>query len=332
MTVCVVGLGAVGSWVAARLAWAGHRVSALARPSVAAAVAQQGGLLGLDREHPQGRLAAVDVHTDAQKLKPADVLFIALKGHALAADAAQLAPLIGPQTTIVPLMNGVPWWFMAAVGDTEPLRAVDPLGAIAAAVPLPQTLGAVVHLTCSTPAPGQVRHGFGERLILGELLGEPLDETKRSVSTRVNAVAELLESAGFTAERSQHIRSDIWFKLWGNMTTNPVSALTGAACDAILDDELVRAFMARGMAEAAAIGAAIGCPIEQSPEDRMAVTRQLGAFKTSMLQDAEAGKRLELDALVGAVREIGQRVNLPMPYIDAIFGLTRLMAQQKGLR
>jgi 2-dehydropantoate 2-reductase len=324
MKIGVVGLGAVGSWVAARLVWAGHPVQALARASVVAAASRQGGLLAFDREHPEGRLAKVAMHTDAAAIGAVDMLFIALKGHALAADAVQLAPLIGPNTTLVPLMNGVPWWFMAVASDAKPLKSVDPNGHIAATLPWQQTLGAVVHLTCSCPQPAQVRHGFGERLIVGEPQG--------GSSARVQSVAELLQSAGFLVECSEHIRPDMWFKLWGNMTTNPVSALTGAACDAILDDPLVRAFMAQGMAEAAAIGAAIGCPIDQSPEDRMQVTRQLGAFKTSMLQDAEAGKQLELDALVNAVREIGVRVGVATPNIDALFGLTRLMAQQRGLR
>jgi 2-dehydropantoate 2-reductase len=243
-------------------------------------------------------------------------LIVAFKGAALAADAQQLAPLIGPQTIVLPMMNGVPWWFLQPA-DAKPLVSVDPHGRIAATLPLAQTLGAVVHLTCVSTAPGDIKHGFGERLIVGE----PGVRT----SERVERVTAVLDSAGFKAERSDDIRRDIWFKLWGNMTTNPVSALTGAACDAILDDELVRAFMARGMAEAAAIGARIGCPIDQTPEARMAVTRQLGAFKTSMLVDAEQGRALELDALVGAVREIGARVGVATPNIDALHGLARLM-------
>jgi 2-dehydropantoate 2-reductase len=323
MRIGVAGLGAVGGLVAARLALAGAAVVALARPATAQAVRRQG---GLRYEAPGSPLRTVplDVASDAREIGPVDLLFIALKGHALAGDAGQLAPLVGPQTTVVPLMNGVPWWFLAPTGDTRPLASVDPEGRIAAHLPARQTLGAVVHLSCSSPAPGQVRHGFGERLILGEPDG--------SDSPRLQRAAALLQRAGFTVEPSADIRRDIWFKLWGNMTTNPISALTRATSDKILDDDLVRAFMARAMDEAAAIGAAIACPIAQSAEDRMTVTRQLGAFKTSMLQDAEAGRRLELDALVGAVREIGARVGVPTPNIDAVFGLTRLMAAQTGLR
>jgi 2-dehydropantoate 2-reductase len=144
-------------------------------------------------------------------------------------------------------------------------------------------------------------------------------------------LAALLCRAGFNATVSERIQRDIWFKLWGNMTMNPISALTGATCDRILDDELVRGFVTNVMLEAAAIGARIGCAVEQTPEQRHAVTRKLGAFKTSMLQDVEAGRPLELDALVGAVSEIGRHLQLPTPFTDGMLGLTRLMAQTRGL-
>lgn len=316
MKVCVAGLGAIGGLVAARLALAGHEVSALARGATLAAVRER----GLTLVTPQGerRVARLQAADNADALGPTELLVIAFKGQALAADAAALAPLVAPDTMVLPMMNGVPWWFLQTLDPhAAPLASIDPHGHIAATLPLAQTLGAVVHLTCRSGAPGEVIHGFGERLIVGEPGG--------GSSERLEAVASALERAGFQAERSSDIRRDIWFKLWGNMTTNPVSALTGAACDAILDDELVRAFMARGMQEAAAIGARIGCPIEQTPEGRMAVTRQLGAFKTSMLVDAEQGRALELDALVGAVREIGARVGVPTPNVDALHGLARLM-------
>ncbi len=314
MKVCVAGLGAVGGLVAARLALAGHEVSALARGATLAAVREHG--LVLTTNQGERHTARIDAAASAAELPAAELLIVTFKGHALASDARQLAPLMGAKTVVLPMMNGVPWWFLQP-GDTKPLASVDPHGHIAATVPLAQTLGAVVHLTCVSTAPGEVKHGFGERLIVGEPAGHS--------SERVERIAAVLESAGFQAERSTDIRRDIWFKLWGNMTMNPVSALTGAACDAILDDELVSAFMARGMAEAAAIGARIGCPTLQTPEARMAVTRQLGAFKTSMLVDAEQGRALELDALVGAVREIGARAGVTTPNIDALHGLARLM-------
>jgi 2-dehydropantoate 2-reductase len=188
---------------------------------------------------------------------------------------------------------------------------------------LTRVLGCVVHLTCSSPAPAVVQHGFGERLIVGEPRG--------GASERCAAVCATLAGAGFQAEASTDIRRDLWYKLWGNMTMNPVSALTGALTDRILDDPQVREFILPTMAEAAEIGARIGCPIEQSGEARMAVTRELGGFRTSMLQDAQAGRSLELDALVGAVHEIGRRVGVATPNIGTLLGLTRLMAQERGL-
>jgi 2-dehydropantoate 2-reductase len=159
------------------------------------------------------------------------------------------------------------------------------------------------------------------------IIGEP----SGGVSARARAVAGLLEQAGFGVALPERIQREIWFKLWGNMTMNPVSALTGAPCDQILDDPLVRQFCSAVMLEAQAIGQRIGCGIDQQPDDRHAITRQLGSFKTSMLQDVEAGRPLELDALVGAVREIGQHLGLATPHIDALLALTRLMARRRGL-
>jgi 2-dehydropantoate 2-reductase len=317
MKVCIAGLGAIGGLFAARLAAAGHEVSALARGATLAALREHG--LALISSAGERSVHRINASADAHDLPVADLLIIAMKGQALAADARALAPLIGPQTVLLPAMNGVPWWFLGEV----PLVSVDPLGCIAATLPLAQTLGAVLHLTCHTTAAGEVRHGFGERVLVGAPGG--------GASASAEAIVATLCTAGFQAAPSADIRSDIWFKLWGNMTMNPVSALTGAACDAILDDELVRNFMAAAMAEAAAIGARIGCPIEQSAEARMAVTRQLGRFKTSMLHDAEAGRVLEIDALIGAVREIGLRVAVATPHTDALLGLVRLMARTRGL-
>jgi len=323
MKITVVGVGAIGGLLAARLAESGHEVSALARGATLAALRERGVRVEAGGAVRDVALAAAS--HEAARLGPADLVLIALKGPALADAAASLGPLVAPHTVIVPMMNGVPWWFLrfGPRPSDVPLASVDPSGAIDRALPLPQVLGAVVHMSCSTAGPAHVVHFMGDRLIVGEPAG--------GASERVARVADALAGAGFSVERSSDVRRDIWFKLWGNMTMNPVSALTGASCDRILDDPLVAAFMLRAMAEAAAIGARIGCPIEQSGEERMAVTRKLGAFKTSMLQDAEAGRPLELDALVSAVREIGTRVGVPTPEIDTLLGLARLMARGRGL-
>ncbi len=327
MKITVVGLGAVGGLLAARLALAGQEVSAVARGRTLQAVRERGLVLRMGGQEQRASLRASD---DPAALGVQDLVLIALKGQALPDVARTLAPLIGTHTLIVPAMNGVPWWFLQTpamrsrfTAAQQQLESVDPRGDIGNALPVAQVLGCVVHLTCSQPEPGVVQHGFGERLIFGEPHG--------GASERVARVAEAFAAARFKAEQSDDIRREIWFKLWGNMTTNPVSALTGATADRILDDPLVRSFMLRAMAEAAAVGAQIACPIDQSGEERLTVTRQLGAFKTSMLQDSEADRPLEIDAIVAAVHEIAAKLGVPTPNIDAVLGLVRLMARTRGL-
>jgi len=173
------------------------------------------------------------------------------------------------------------------------------------------------------PEPGLVQHRMGQGLIVGEPEG--------GRSQRVQRVADLLARAGFDVTHADNVRYDIWYKLWGNLTMNPVSALTGATIDRLLADPQVRDFCSAAMMEARAIGARIGCPIAQSAEDRHAVTEKLGAFKTSMLQDVEAGRPIELDAIVTVVHEIGRRLDVPTPMIDALLGLMRLFARTRGL-
>ncbi|HZW22479.1 2-dehydropantoate 2-reductase [Noviherbaspirillum sp.] len=323
MKIAVVGFGAIGGLIGARLAAAGGEVSALARGATLAALDAQGARVIAD-----GRQSSVPVRAsaDAASLGVQDVVVIAVKATALPEVARQVAPLIGPQTIVLTAMNGVPWWFFSSPGlpyAGTRLPSLDPDGALERAIPSASIVGCVVHLSASCPEPGLVRLGFGNRLILGEPAG--------GSSERVNMLASLLQKAGFEVEASEDIRRDIWYKLWGNMTMNPVSALTGATCDRILDDPLVHRFCLSAMAEAAAIGAKIGCPIAQSGEDRMEVTRKLGAFKTSMLQDAEAGKALEIDALVTSVHEIGKLTGVPTPNVDALLGLVRLYGKTRGL-
>ncbi len=325
MKIAVVGLGAVGGLMATRLATAGHAVVALARGAALAAVREHGLRLSMGGRETRAHITASD---DAITLGPQDLVIATVKGPAFAAAATAMQPLIGPRTVVMPAMNGVPWWFLQAapsdlVLTDRALGSVDPGARIAKLLALDRVVGCVVHLTCSSPEPGLVEHGFGERLIVGEPAG--------GVSARVAEIAAALNDAGFTAEASNDIRQDIWFKLWGNMTMNPVSALTGAESHRILDDPLVLQFMLDTMEEARQIGAQIGCAITQSGEERLGLARQLGAFKTSMLQDSLNGRPLEIDALVGAVHEIGTRLNIAMPNIGALLGLTRLMARERRL-
>jgi 2-dehydropantoate 2-reductase len=321
MKIAIVGLGAIGGLIAARLAGAGHRVSALARGETLTRVRERGLVV---ESAGQRSVAHVEVSDDAAALGPQELVVVALKAPALAAVAPAVAALMGESTIVLPAMNGVPWWFLPAAAPAEPpLESVDPGGRLLALLPIARVLGCVVHLAASCPEPGVIRHGFGERLIVGEPRGGD--------STRTRSVCATLAEAGFQAEASADVRREVWYKLWGNMTMNPVSALTGAPSDAILDDALVFDFMVRTMAEASAIGARIGCSIDQSGEERMKLARKLGSFRTSMLQDASAGRPLELDALVTAVHEIGARVGVATPNIGALLGLTRLMARQRGL-
>ncbi|MGL6108884.1 MAG: 2-dehydropantoate 2-reductase, partial [Rubrivivax sp.] len=318
MKVCIYGAGAIGGFIGTHLAAAGEcRVSAVARGATLRALREHGWRL---RQGAELIAAPATASDDPRELGPMDLVVIAVKGPALLEVAQRIAPLLGADTVVLPAMNGVPWWFAQAAPalGPAPLQSVDPGGAIAAHLPLKHVLGCVVHASTFTPEPGLVEHRMGQGLIVGEPAG--------GTSPRVQALGGLLGRAGFDATVSANIRQDIWYKLWGNMTMNPVTAITGATSDRVLDDPLVRAFCSAAMREAAEIGACIGCAIAQSPEDRHAVTRKLGRFKTSMQNDVEAGRAIELDALVTVVREIATRLGIATPNIDALLGLTRLFA------
>lgn len=321
--VCIVGAGAIGGFIGTKLAAAGHvEVSALARGATLSALKEHGWRL----QTSDGMVKApANAAQHAGELGLQDLVIIAVKGPALAQVSSQIGPLIGPATTVLPAMNGVPWWFTSGI-DGLPgtaLESVDPGGVITKSIPLAQVIGAVVHASTSTPEPGLVLHKMGRGLIVGEPSG--------GQSERCQQIVDLLQAASFEVTHSAQIRADIWYKLWGNLTMNPVSAITGATIDRVLADPLVLAFCSAAMTEAAEIGRRIGCPIEQTPEDRHLVTAKLGAFKSSMLQDVEAARSIELDSIVTAVREIGQRLGIATPNIDALLGLTRLFGRVHGL-
>ena len=321
--VTIVGAGAIGGWLGVRLAQAGCTVSAIARGETLANLQREGLRL---RSGDSEQTVSVQAVPDGSQLGPQDLVIVAVKAPALANVAPLVAPLLGPKTVVLTAMNGVPWWFFDGFGGNHAgtrLQTIDPEGALARAMPAAHVIGCVVHASCSVDAPGAIRHHFGNGLIVGEPAG--------GESPRVQALAALLQRAGLNATVSPQIQKDIWYKLWGNMTVNPVSALTGATTDRILGDELVRGFISAVMLEAKAIGERIGIPIDQQPADRHAVTLKLGAFKTSMLQDVEARKPVELDALVSVVRELGQLTGVPTPFTDALLGLSRLQAQTLGL-
>jgi len=327
MKICIVGAGAIGGlcagWLGSRLPAGAIELSALARGATLAALRADGLQL-----HSAGGAVRVALRAsdDPRELGAQDLVIVAVKGPALAAVAPAVSQLLGPQTVVLVAMNGVPWWFFDGLGGVCAglrLESVDRGGVVREAIPLRHVIGCVVHASSAVERPGVVRHVMGNGLIVGEPGG--------GASERVAGLADLLTRAGFAVTVSERIQRDIWFKLWGNMTMNPVSALTGATADRVLDDPLVRGFCCAVMEEAQLIGERIGCAIDQTPQQRHEITRKLGAFKTSMLQDVEAGRPLEIDALVGAVREIGQHLQLATPNIDALLGLVRLMASVRGL-
>lgn len=328
--VCIVGLGAIGGLLAA---WLGRlpegrvRLSALVRGDTLAAVRERGLVLDDATGTHHVALHAAD---HAAALGPQDLVIVAVKAPALPAVADAVAALSHDDTTVLGAMNGVPWWFFDGLPTDAPvptrgwvLDSVDPGGRLREHMPPSRTVGGVVHMAASTVGPGHVKHAMGRRLVIGDATG--------GAGPRTAAVAALLAEAGVEIETSSCIQRDVWFKLWGNVTMNPVSALTGATLDHILADELVRGFCSGVMAEAQALGAAIGLPIAQTPEERHAVTAKLGPVRTSMLQDLQAGRALEIDALLGSVRELGVRLQQPTPMLDALFGLVRLMARERGL-
>ncbi|WP_304304458.1 2-dehydropantoate 2-reductase [Pseudacidovorax intermedius] len=325
MKICIYGAGAIGGWLGVALAQAGERLNVVARGATLEAL--QAGGLQLVRQGGVATRVPVKAVADPAELGPQDVVIVAVKAPALAAVAERIGPLLGPDTVVLTAMNGVPWWFLDG-GFGGPLAgrrlsAVDPDGRIAAAIPGHHVIGGVVHASCSLDGPGVVRHHFGNGLIVGEPSGEPTE--------RVQRLADLLQRGGIDARVSPQIQKDVWYKLWGNMTVNPISALTGATTDRILADDLLRGFISAVMLEARTVGERIGVPIAEMPEDRHAVTRKLGAFKTSMLQDVEAGRPVELDALVSAVRELAEGVGLATPFTDALLGLARVQARGLGL-
>lgn len=328
MKVCVVGAGAVGGlvagWLGSRLGDQELRLSVLARGATLAALQRD----GLRIEQAGGAVVVQPIRASDQPevLGVQDLVVVSVKGPALGAVAPAVQALSDDRTTVLVAMNGIPWWFfdhLSGAAHGLRLATVDPGDRIRAHIPTARVLGCVVHLSAGTAAPGVVSHAFGNRLILGEPAGGD--------SPRLQQVSHLLTRGGFVVETSPRIQREIWFKLWGNMTMNPISALTGATGDRILDDPLVRAYLNAMMLEAREIGARFGIPIEQHPEQRHELTRKLGAFRTSMLQDTEAGRPLEIDALLGAVCEVGRRLEVPTPHLDSLLGMTRLMARTRGL-
>jgi len=330
MKICVYGAGAVGGLIAAWLARSGHEVSVVARGAALEAIRSQG-LRVRDGASGEVQAHAVRADSDPARHGPQDYVIVAVKAQSLAEVAERIGPLVGPDTSIITAMNGVPWWFfdrLAFGGGRLRLESLDPGGKLARAMPTERVVGCVIHLAASTPQPGLVSHNMGRKLVLGEPGGRN--------SLRTRTIAEALSAAGFEVIVSDFIEKDFWVKLLGNVSFNPVSALTVSTADRLMEDREVKATMVEIMREVLAIGRAVGVDADIEPEARLDMARALGRFKTSMLQDLEAGKPLEIDGLLAGTLEIAAKAGVQAPCTRSLFGLIRARAistnQYQGMK
>lgn len=322
MRICIVGAGAIGGYLGARLIHAGQQVTVIARGQTLAAIREHGLIVRSDQDellvHPAlvtDDMSCVGIH---------DVVIVAVKAHQLAAVAAGIAAISGPESMVIPAQNGIPWWYFQHHGgpwDGYQIKAVDPDGIIARHIPIERVIACVVYPATELLAPGLIRHIEGDRFTLGEPDG--------SRSDRVQKLAGLLTSAGLKAPIRTHIRSDIWVKLWGNVAFNPISALTRATLLGICSFDPSRELVAAVMAETQAIAEQLGIRFGISIEQRIQGAAQVGEHKTSMLQDVEAGRTTEIDALVGAVAELGRLTGVATPHIDALYATVALLTYQR---
>jgi 2-dehydropantoate 2-reductase len=323
MKITIFGAGAIGGYLAAKLAIAGRtELSIVARGAHLEAI-QANGLRLI--EDGQESVAPVRAAARAEELGVQDILVLALKAHSLTPALDQIAPLLGEHTSVVTMQNGVPWWYFHGVGgplEGTTLDAVDPGGAIWQRIGPQRVIGSVVYPAVEVDAPGLIRHVEGKRFSLGEPSGER--------SERVTLLAEEMVKAGLQAPVRDDIRSEIWVKLWGNLSFNPISALTGSTLAAIVADEGTRTLARTMMLEAQAIGESLGVRFPITVDRRIKGAGDVGEHKTSMLQDLERGRPMEIDALVGAVQELGQLTGKPTPTIDAVLALVRRLAVERG--
>ncbi|HEU0200141.1 MAG TPA: 2-dehydropantoate 2-reductase [Burkholderiaceae bacterium] len=325
MKICIVGAGAIGATIGAKLAATGHSVSLIARGANLAAL-RAGGLRFVDHVDDRSSTYQLPASESAADFGVQDLVVIGLKAHAIGAMLPKMAPLIGPQTIVVPAINGLPWWYFYREGgalDGERVRALDPEGTMFAALDCRHIIGCVVHIAAESRAPGEVHHTAGRVLILGE----PDD----SDSERLRRICAALNEAGFEVRASTRIRLDVWTKLLGNTSFNPVAALTGYRMNEICADEgvldVIRAVMGEGMM----VAQHYGHPMPMTIEQRINLARQLGAAKISMLQDLEQKRRLELDAIVGSVIELAERAGIAVPATRMLFALAHARAKTLGI-
>lgn len=319
MRICIVGAGAIGGYLGARLSLAGEEVTLVARGAHLDAIRRDGLTLisanGAEEIARPSRATAV-----LDEVGPQDVVIVTLKATSVPAIAPSLRSLYDDKTLVVTAQNGIPWWYFRKLGgehEDRRIESVDPGGIVEANLEVDRVIGAVVYPAAELARPGVVRHLEGDRFTLGELDGDK--------SARVRALSDVLVRAGLKAPISSRIRWEMWIKLWGNLAFNPISALTRATLENICRDPLTRALATTMMLEAQAIAQRLGIIFGLKLEQRIAGAERVGAHKTSMLQDIEAGRPTEVDAIVGAVAELGRIVGVPTPTIDAIYAATKLL-------
>lgn len=320
MRICVVGAGAIGGFLAVKLAAAGATVSVVIRGANLQAVRARG--MKLIEENGNEIVQALAASDRIAELGPQDVLILCLKAHQLAPIVDEVAAAIGPQSSVITTQNGIPWWYFHKTGgphEGRRVESVDPGGVISSKIPIDAVIGCIVYPACDLAAPGVIRQIEGNRFPLGELDG--------AETPRLRALVDLFRSAGFKAPMVNDIRSELWLKLWGNLTFNPLSALTHATLEDICRFPPTRALAAAMMREAQIIGEKLGVRFKVSLEKRIAGAEAVGAHKTSMLQDIEQGRAMELEALVGSVLEMGRITETPTPMIEAVHALATLLAR-----
>jgi 2-dehydropantoate 2-reductase len=320
MKICVYGAGAIGGLMGAWLARSGHEVSVIARGAQLDAIRRNG-----LRVQSRGKTETFNVkaESDPDRLGPQDYVLVTVKAQSLTAVADTISGLFDEQTAVVTAMNGVPWWFFQGIRTKgNRLESLDPGGKLSRAIPVERIVGCVIHLAASTPEPGLVSHNMGAKLILGEPGGKNTARTQR--------IADALTAAGFEVIVTRAIEKEFWVKLLGNVSFNPVSALTVTTADQLIQNEEVKAYMVEIMREVLAIGRAVGVDADIDPEARIDMARALGRFKTSMHQDLEAGKPLEIDGLLAGTLEIARKAGVRAPFTESLYGLIRARAQSTG--
>jgi 2-dehydropantoate 2-reductase len=324
MKVCVYGAGAIGGYLAVELALSGQNVCVVARGAHLKAIREHGLKLVIHGGEKTARMPAAE---DPREFGVQDLVICALKAHQAYDCAHEFAPLLGPSTALLTAMNGIPWWYFYRAGggfEGHHLKSVDPDGRQWKAIEPRRAIGCVVEPACEVIAPGVIVHHDLNRFIIGEPDG--------SRSGRVLELSDALTKAGFDAPVRDNIRWNIWLKLWGNVCLNPISALTGATLDRIIGDPGLRALCKTMMLEARTVNEVLGVQIPlELVERRLAVAGSLVGHKMSMLQDLERGRRLEVDALVGAVQELGRLTEVGTPIIDAVLALIQARGRSAGL-